>query len=76
MTVYDLTDPCHAEQQAEADIQHYLDLLAGDGLTNEDVRTATHYLRLAARTRMAARALLAQQEGKHAEDYQFVSAEL
>lgn len=48
-------DPHACIQQAERDIEHYVNLLCGDGLTDADLATAAHYIRRAARARREAR---------------------
>lgn len=53
-------DPHACLRAAERDITHYINLLAGDGLTAGDLATAAHYIQVAARARRLAREQIAQ----------------
>lgn len=56
-----LPDEPHARlRAAERDIESWLGVLAGDGLTDADRNTAMHYLIVAARDRRQAREQIAQ----------------
>ena len=48
-------DPHACIRAAERDIELYIKLLEGDGLTDGDMATAAHYIRVAARARRQAR---------------------
>lgn len=54
-------DPRARLRAAERDIDFYVNLLAGDGLTDSDLATAAHYIRVAARARRLAREQIAQE---------------
>lgn len=56
MTTRPYPDNPHAAlRQAERDIERYIRLLEGDGITDGELMTAAHYLRVAARARRLAR---------------------
>lgn len=48
-------DPQACIRQASRDIEHWIGILSGDGLTDGDLATAAHYIRVAARARRLAR---------------------
>lgn len=52
-------DPHACIHAAERDITHYVNLLAGDGITDGEIATAAHYIRVAARARRIAREQIA-----------------
>lgn len=56
-------DPRACIREASRDIERFISLLEGDGLTDGDIATAAHYIRVAARARRIARE---QIEAKHA----------
>ncbi len=53
-------DPHACLRATERDITHYVELLAGDGITDGDIATAAHYIRVAARARRQAQEQIAQ----------------
>lgn len=53
-------DPHACIREASRDIERYVKLLEGDGLTEGDLATAAHYIRVAARARRQARERIQQ----------------
>lgn len=53
-------DPHACLRAAERDIERFIRLLEGDGLTDGDLATAAHYIRVAARARRQARERIEQ----------------
>lgn len=54
-------DPHACIREASQDIERYIRLLEGDGLTDGDMATAAHYIRVAARARRQARERIREQ---------------